>query len=374
MRVCMIVECHVRLHMGGAEYQAHLLAEELSRRDCVQVTYLGRHVPPSGDLSYATREIGNAAGFRGRAVFFDARSLWDTLVELQPDVIYQRIKQSYTAVCGLYARRRHVPLVFHSSSEADVGSRRLWKPLSTNGAFDLLESVAGNWGVRHASHVVVQTEQQRELLRQRHCREPSAVVRNFQPLPSALPEKGSGPTRVLWVGNLKDVKRPHLFLELAALFANRDDLEFWMVGRPSTNFSFRSTMSDIQRSPHVRYFGELPLDEVNDLMNEADVFVNTSEFEGSPNTFIQAWARGAVVTSLVVDIDGGLEAMGIGYRTESVQRLAQAIDQLARSPALRREIANRAFAYVHREHSLDNAAKLADLVLDAAKSWQRPPA
>ena len=360
--------------MGGAEYQAHLLAEELSRRDCVHVTYLGRHVPPSADLPYATREIGNAAGFRARAVFFDARRLWDTLVELQPDVIYQRIKQSYTAVCSLYARRHHIPLVFHASSEADVGSRRLWKLLSTNAAFDCLESVAGNWGVRHASHVVVQTAQQGELLKQCHRREPSVVVRNFQPLPSALPKKKTGPTRVLWVGNLKDVKRPHLFLELAALFADRGDLEFWMVGRPSTNISFRSTMSDIQRSLHIRYFGELPLDEVNDLMNDADVLVNTSEFEGSPNTFIQAWARGAVVTSLVVDIDGGLEARGIGYRTESVPRLAQVIDQLAGSPALRREVADRAFAYVHREHSLDNAAALADLVLDAAKSWQRPTA
>jgi hypothetical protein len=167
---------------------------------------------------------------------------------------------------------------------------------------------------------------------------------------------------------MKELKRPELFLQLAEHFDGRRDMEFWMVGRRSSNFRFRATMSAIERSSRVRYFGELPLDRVNALMNEADIFVNTSVFEGSPNTFIQAWARGAVVTTLSVDIDGGLAARGIGYRADTLERLVEIVDKLAQAPGLRREMAARAFVYVHREHSLDNVVTLADLVLDAGRA------
>src|SRR5579863_2495620 len=106
MRVCLVTENHAGAQMGGAEYQTQLLAEELSRRPGVSVTYLARRVPPVDDARpspYTIRRIGNAAGFRRRAVFFDAPDLRRALEELRPDVIYQKAKQSYTAVCAKYA-------------------------------------------------------------------------------------------------------------------------------------------------------------------------------------------------------------------------------------------------------------------------------
>ena len=62
------------------------------------------------------------------------------------------------------------------------------------------------------------------------------------------------------------------------------------------------------------------------------MFVNTSLYEGFPNTFIQAWSHGAVVASLTVDIDGGMEAQGVGYCAGSFDRLEKIIDRLVSSP------------------------------------------
>lgn len=371
IRVCIVVESHVKIRTGGAEYQAHLLAQELARRAGVEVTYLGRHLPASEGIDYGLRQIGHDRGIRRRAVAFDGPALWRALCELRPDVIYQRMRQSYTAVCSLHSRKFGVPFIFHAALDSDVGSSGESVRLSANLPFDLVESVAGSWGVRHADHLVVQTERQAELLRLNFGREPSAIVRNFQPLPATLPVKKVGRTRILWVANLKESKRPQLFMELAERFAGRNDLEFLMVGRPASHRRFRSTMERVRSSPYVEYLGGLAIDEVNSLMNEADVFVNTSLIEGSPNTFIQAWARGAVVASLSVDIDGGLEAAGIGFRTDSLQRLAEVIEQLTQQPRLRREIAARAFAYVHSRHSLRNAAALSDIILETARRRRR---
>jgi glycosyltransferase involved in cell wall biosynthesis len=371
VRVCLIAENHPLVLMGGAEYQTQLLAEELSRRPGVALHYLARRVPQgtaATNLPYAVRCIGSDRGVRRRAVFFDAPELWRTLRELQPDVIYQQAKQSYTAVCAHYSRRTGIPFFYQIASDYDLD--RHWlslmlSRLSANTPFDIVESVSGNWGILHASHVIAQTAPQAQILRSRFGRDATAVIRNFQPLPNALPRKPAGPVRVLWVANLKYVKRPELFVQLARSFVGRKDLQFIMVGRPAMHWRYAALMNEIPTLGNLEYLGEQPIERVNELMAQAHIHVNTSSFEGFPNTFIQAWARGAVVMSIAVDPDGDMESRGIGFCAGSFDRLRTLVDELAATPQRRQEIAQRAFEFAQAEHSLASGARLADLMLDA---------
>ncbi|HEY6456408.1 MAG TPA: glycosyltransferase family 4 protein [Steroidobacteraceae bacterium] len=368
MRVCVVAENHPLALMGGAEYQTGLLTEELCARPGVQVTYLARRVPGPKDaalLPYAVQCIGSDAGIRRRAAFFDALNLQRALTQLRPDVIYQQAKQSYTAVCARYAMRSGVPFFFHVASDADLGHRWISLHLSFNTPFDIAESLSGDWGIRHASHIIVQTDRQAQTLQSKTGRVAAAVVRNFQPLPSSLPTKPAGPLQILWVANLKDVKRPELFVDLAESFSDRDDLHFVMVGRPTALRRFAALMQRIPKIANLTYLGEQPIDRVNELMATAAFHVNTSSFEGFPNTFIQAWARGAVVMSIAVDPDG-MAARGIGYCAGSPYGLHSRLDELSRSTATRQAIAERAFAHAQSHHSLAARAHLADLMLAAA--------
>ena len=119
--ICIVAENHPAAIMGGAEYQTHLLAEELARRRDVNVYYLARRTPRDpGDCSYRIRSIGSDRGIRRRAAFFDAAGLYRALRELAPRLIYQQMKQSYTAVCACYARSAGVPFFFHVASQGDL--------------------------------------------------------------------------------------------------------------------------------------------------------------------------------------------------------------------------------------------------------------
>ena len=140
-----------------------------------------------------------------------------------------------------------------------------------------------------------------------------------------------------------------------------------MVGRPGQHRAWRSLRSQIDATENLKYLGPLPVEQVNNLMSQADVFVNTSLYEGFPNTFIQAWSHGAVVASLTVDIDGGMEAQGVGYCAGSFDRLEKIIDTLVASPEQRQATAQRAFDYVQSRHSLANASTLADLIVTAGR-------
>jgi hypothetical protein len=374
MHVCIVVENHAKARMAGAEYQTLLLTEELARRPGVRLTYIARRIPvgeAAKGIPYELRSIGTDQGIRNRAVFFDSGDLLRTLQELRPDVIYNQCRQSYTAVCAHYANQAGIPFFIHIAHDFDLNYRWLTMRYSFNTPFDLVETLTGIWGLKHASHVIVQTDRQGQVLKARYNRDFAAVIRNFQPLPDALPVKPEGPLKIFWVANLKDWKRPGLFLDLAESFAGRRDLEFIMAGRPAAERRLAPLMEKIRSSPYLKYLGELPIDRVNDLMSESAVHVNTSSFEGFPNTFLQAWARGAIVATMNVDPDvDRMEVLGIGYCAGgSLQRLHDFIDELSRSPDRREELMERAFAFVHEKHSMAQGVKLADLILGTAAEY-----
>ncbi len=327
LRACVIVQNHPGVAMGGAQYQGHLLAEELARRPGVAVTYLARDIPADAaeryGTPYAIRSMGTWRGIGRRAPLFDARRLWRILRELQPDVIYQQMRQSYTAVCARYARHARVPFFFQIASDLDLEPALFSGRLSPNLPFDVAENIAGLWGLRHTDYILAQTVRQGRLLYERLGLKAAAVVRNFQPLPASLPEKRATPLEVFWVANLKEVKRPELFVQLAESFHGRTDLKFIMAGRPSDQQRrFAPLMERIARTENLKYLGELSIDDVNRQMAQAHFHVNTSSFEGFPNTFIQAWAQGAVVATIAVDPDEeGMEKLGIGICAGSFERL-----------------------------------------------------
>jgi hypothetical protein len=371
MHVCVMLENHAKARMAGAEYQTLLLTEELARRPGVKVTYVARRIPEGADaqgLPYALRRIGSDKGIRRRAVFFDAPDLLRTLREIKPDVIYQQSRQSYTAVCAWYAREAKIPFFFHIAHDFDFDYRWVTVRYSPNTPFDLVECMTGIWGLKRASHIIVQTERQGHVLKEKYGKTAAAIIRNFQPFPDSLPAKPPGPLKIFWVANLKDWKRPGLFVELAESFAGRTDLEFIMAGRPTGQRRFEPLMQKIPTVANLKYLGEVPIDQVNELMSQAAVHVNTSSFEGFPNTFLQAWGRGAIVATLAVDPDEeSMEALGIGYCAGTLERLHDFIDALSRSPQRRQQIMENAFRFVHEKHSLAQGAHLADLILGAGK-------
>jgi glycosyltransferase involved in cell wall biosynthesis len=372
-RVCVLTENHPLVLMGGAEYQTHMLADELARRANVEVHYLARRVPPADaakSVPYAIRSIGDASGIRRRAVFFDTPTLARTLRELRPDVLYEQMRQSYTAVCARHIQRAGIPFFLHIASEWDLDTT--WFPfsLSANTPFDMVEAATGAWGLRRATHIIVQTEAQRQKLRERFGKDAALLVRNFQPIPSTLADRPPGPLRVLWVGNIKEVKRPELYVELARSFAGRSDLHFDMVGRPANHWRMEPIMKLAAELPNLTYHGELPIARVNELMSRASLYVNTSAHEGFPNTFIQAWAHGAVLLSIVVDPYGGMEQLGIGFLTGTLDRMKTLVEELTANPDRRRSIAQRSLEFAHSHHSLGEGARLADAMLEAAHAWK----
>jgi len=96
----------------------------------------------------------------------------------------------------------------------------------------------------------------------------------------------------------------------------------------------------------------LPYHATNRVFDRARVFVNTSEIEGFPNTFLQAWVRGVPVISFL-DPDGVIRREGLGHAVGSLDEMARAAQLLTTDSQAWLEVSARCRAYMARRYGED---------------------
>ncbi|SMP54853.1 glycosyltransferase family 4 protein [Anoxynatronum buryatiense] len=168
-------------------------------------------------------------------------------------------------------------------------------------------------GLYRADEVLTQTVQQQRLLKERMQVE-SRVVPNGFPAGEAInfQEKKD----ILWVGRCIALKRPRLFLQLAQQLPH---LSFKMIMPPPSPMeppaflAQAAEMTSLAKSlPNLTFLPSVPFREIQAHYNSARALVNTSEYEGFPNSFVQACLGGAPIASLKVDPDGVITRHGLG--------------------------------------------------------------
>ena len=113
----------------------------------------------------------------------------------------------------------------------------------------------------------------------------------------------------LWVSRCQPIKRPHLFLDLVEALPSNS---FEMVCPPENRELWESVVSRASRLTNLRFIESIPYHEIQGHYDAARVFVNTSEWEGWPNSFIQAGLGRTALLSLDVNPDGIFERFGLG--------------------------------------------------------------
>jgi glycosyltransferase involved in cell wall biosynthesis len=135
-----------------------------------------------------------------------------------------------------------------------------------------------------------------------------------------------------------------------------------MVGNPVADDAWtREQLAAMAATPNIEYLGARSEEEVNRLLERADLLVNTSDHESFSNTFIQAWMRRVPVVSLHVDPDKLLSRRGLGAVSRTEEQLYRHVTGLLHSYETRAEIGARARAYVldhHTERNIEEIARL----------------
>ena len=342
-----LVDAH-DAYIGGVERQTRLMARWLaSRGHRVTAITWDEGQPDEVEvrgvrlLKLCRRDAG-VPGLR----FVHPRwtSLIGALRRADASVYYQNSSEYVTGQVALWCRQRGRAFVFSAASDNDCVASLPY--LAT-----LRERALYRYGLRHADRRIVQTRTQQRMLRA-HFGLESAVIPMpcAAPVPAHFPEPPAHTTarlpRVLWVGRLTPEKRPDRLLDLAAACP---EIQFDLVG-PAYDVEYsRQILARARRQDNVVVHGAVLPGELPAFYGKALCLCCTSESEGFPNTFLEAWALG-LPTITCFDPDGIIARERLGERHDTYEAWEAALERWLGDAALRRESGARARDYATRVH------------------------
>jgi glycosyltransferase involved in cell wall biosynthesis len=226
----------------------------------------------------------------------------------------------------LYSLRR--PLVFHVASDTVV-------EIPPNG-FTGIRRKLYDWALQSIATVVAQTPYQATQIRD-HWNTVATVISNGYP-PANVVDTHDSRKYFLWVGRLiETTKRPHIFLDVAEAIP---DEQFLLIGPRKGQTEYTNAL--IERAScleNVQYLGPVAPSEIHDYYRRALAVINTSDFEGFPNTFLEAWRYATPVLSLSVDTRRFLADGGeTGFANGQFETLVSLAQELADNPERRRAL------------------------------------
>lgn len=328
--------------IGGEQVQQTLLAKAFVSRhhDVSMVVYDHGQSDLAtwhGITTYKTyREDAGIPVFR--FVYPRWISLWETLRKINADVYYMSCAGMHLGMLAMFCSRHGGKVVFRVAHDFDCDPKNLliqfWR-----------DKKLYEYGLRHADGILVQSEQQRRAMHDNYGL--NSVVAEMLVDPPG--QEVSRDADVLWVNNLRQFKRPDLFLDLARRLPQ---LKFHMVGGPQPGFGelFDAIRSEALRIPNLTFHGGVPYHDMDEKYAGARVFVNTSDSEGFPNSYLQAWIRGTPVVAFF-DPDAVIQRQGLGRTVSSLDDMASTVLDLVEDHRRWSQVSQRCKAYMAAVHA-----------------------
>ena len=335
---------------GGAEVQQVIVAKGLAARGYnVSMICLDFGQPEEIEIDGVTvyRAFNKSSGVPVlRFIWPRLTSIWRCLERADADIYYQRSAGMLTGLLAAWCRPNRRFSVFAAAGNPDLVR-------DTPRVRYRRDRWIYQYGVRNVDRILVQNEEQQRLCRSNFGRDSTLIPNCYLPVDSPAPAGGG---YVLWVATLRSLKQPELFLELARAMPDR---LFRMVGGAARAEPrlFASIREQAAALPNVDFIGFVPYSEIDRHFDGACLLVNTSESEGFPNTFLQAWARGIPTLSF---IDSGARADGrpVGLRVHTMDEMISSATNLLADRAERIREGLRCRDYCESNHGMEKVLDL----------------
>lgn len=154
----------------------------------------------------------------------------------------------------------------------------------------------------------------------------------------------------LWVGRSDRIKK--MPERLLALAKETPDIDYVMVMNPWDMAVFDDIVGNLPAN--VTVIERVPYHEIEALFAKAFVFVNTSDKEGFPNTFLQAGKYGVPLLSYKFDPDGIFEAHECGvFAHESFDAFVAGMRTIRDNDQLAQVYSRNIRTYIENQHDLE---------------------
>jgi glycosyltransferase involved in cell wall biosynthesis len=354
--------------VGGAELQIALLAKALALKghEVVIINFMS-------DESYITSEgihvlhVPNwNKGFRAvRFIFYRLPSLWQLFLEQRADYYYVRTRSFFHLIPFLAAQKLNARFILAIAHDLDVMSlseriKHEYKANSTLSNFltlSLWNDLVFNYLLKRSDFVFMQHSGQ--------IKSNISIKGKVVLLPNILDKKNvpiqkiSSSNYFIHVGTLTVLKGIENLYNLVQLID--EETVIVIVGEAKDKSSV-NLIEKIKQKKNIVLWGRADHATTIELISNSKALINTSNFEGFPNIFLEAWATGVPVISLNVNPGNVLNEFKTGiFCNGDIEKMKNCLENFHQQKFDQNDLVS----YVDTFHGFESAAeRFMDAIID----------
>lgn len=272
-------------------------------------------------------------------------------IKIKPDVIIQHGLMNQSCVLAFICWLLKIKFVFMFAHDVEVKGLRQ-SDQSKIRLFILLR--------KFAHTLITQNKYQKETLFKKYKCQSTIIYNGFEI--KKLEKTKHKKSYILWVARCDSWKQPELFIQLAV---NNHGLKFCMVCPKSQDENFFNNIKQqALKVKNLTFIDFVPYNQIDELFEKAILFVNTSLYEGFPQTFIQATMNAVPVLTLYVNPENFLDLYKCGYCCYgNMKLLSKKIQELCSDRRKYKDFSNNAYKYAIENHNIEiNVKKIINLL------------
>lgn len=337
--------------IGGVERQTSLMAKWLANKGHI-VSILtwseGGIADEIIDGIHIIKICSQDSGLPG-VRFFHPRwtGLISAMKRADADVYYQNCGEYVTGQVAMWCKSNNKKFIYSLASDADADPR-----------FPIMHTLRERWlykyGLLNADKVITQTKVQMNLLKDGFNLESSIMpmpchgpkLHQYKPL-----EWPDGIPTVFWAARIHECKRLEILLQAAA---DLPEYRFVVGGSADKEDAYSEGLIDAMcKLDNVTYLGTVSRADMPKLYRSSTVFCCSSEYEGFPNTFLEAWSQGLPIVS-TFDPDDLIKERNLGISAANKDDLVLGLRKLCTDRLLWLEYSTNARQYYQDNHTVDH--------------------
>jgi glycosyltransferase involved in cell wall biosynthesis len=332
------------LYAGGAELKQIQLAKELVKQQYIVsfVVHDEKDIQKTKDFEdivlVKSFPSSQDIGFLKKVIM-----LWKSLKQADADIYVQATYPP--GIVALYCFLHRKKYIKWLSSDKSVSLQDVTQRTT------LMTKLSLYFDIKLASVIIGQNQYQKETI-EKKFRKKCVILKNPVTLSEGPPVCTQKKEHaVLWVGTIRSLKQPELFLEIAKLLPH---VKCIMIGGvTNSEAELYTTIERKSKSlSNLSFLGFVPYNKMKEYYLQSSVFVNTSVVEGFPNTFLEAWTHYVPVVSLMIDPDEIICMNKLGFHSRTFKQMIVDIECLLQNDGLRNEMALNGRKYISEYHDV----------------------
>ena len=333
----------------GADIQLYILANELAKDKNFDISFVVGNFNQEDIEEYNNIKVYKYEGKTENLPFIfhhiQGYKLYKLLKKINSDIYIQRSASTLTGQISSFTKFNNKKFVFMAAHEKDCDL-----------PYTKLEKLFGHYlypvgiyrylfGIKSADVIITQTREQYNLIR-KSLEKNSKFIRSAYPIPQIKNKNGK---YILWVARCVKWKHPELFIELAKQFPEED---FVMIC-PGEDEYKNLIKKEAENVKNLKFIDQVHFSKIDNYFKNAKIFVNTSKFEGFPNSYVQAAKNKTPILTLNINPDNVINVYSIGLHSYDLKQLASDLKNLLTDKQIYKKLSDNAYDYAKQHHNID---------------------